>query len=222
MLDECDASIVNFIDPNTQLSISSLCHLILPNVPSNLMIVYQKNLSKLLKSCNIFEKMGLVDGILNIIAEYMSDNGDGEFTLKYELKPRSVYNNAYYCDIKKIVLSKHFLSVDIQENGDMTLGCLQQPTESRLKSDAYAQSTDDVAVEYVSFYEYNIDKKVYGVMTYKFLNLYKLSMDEILDIQFKYGLDPHGGYRWVRLFDSSNETHKKFVEEYLEYYSYQS
>ena len=220
MLNECSVSIVHFIDPNTKLSIPSLCHLILPNVPSNLMIVYQKNLLRLLKSCGVFRKMGLKDGTLRIIAEYMSDNGDGEFSLEYESKPQSIYNPECYCAIKKIVLSKHFVSVNIEENGDTSLGSIQPPTDSRLRSNA--ESTETVKVEYVSFSEYDIGTKVHGVMTFKFSNLYKSLLNEILAIEFKYGIHPHGGYKWVPLFDSSNETHKKFVEEYLEYYSSKS
>mmetsp|Transcript_36191 Transcript_36191/g.31934 ORF Transcript_36191/g.31934 Transcript_36191/m.31934 type:complete len:99 (+) Transcript_36191:2-298(+) len=98
----------------------------------------------------------------------------------------------------------------------MSAGAIQGPTGSKLKCN-HNQHT--AAIKYVSFYEFDLSTKVYGVMTYQYSNLYKLSIDEILDIQFQYGW---GGYRWVGLFNSSNKTHREFIEEYLEYYSYHS
>lgn len=215
MLERCDTSIIYYVDLTyTKLNIPSLCHLILPNVPSNLLNVYEKNMFKLLKSCAAFNEMGLIDGILAIIAEYMSVNGDGEFKLEYESKPRSIYNANYYCDIKKIVLSENYLSIDIEEHGDMSWGHLQPPTSSILRS----QKANKIEnVKYISFSQYDMKYKVYGVMVYQVNNLYKLSIDEILDFKFKYGT---GGYQWVHLFNSSNETHTEFIQNYLEYYNF--
>ena len=211
MLNKCDSSIVYFTHKETELSIPSLCHLILPQVPINLNQVYDKQLFEMLKSLQTFQKMELVDGIILIIAEYMKD---AQFVLELKPKPQSIFNANYYCDIKKVSLSKHFISIDIQENGDMSLGAIQNPTMSKIKSKNLAKK-QGLKIKYCSFYKYNTSKQVYGVLTYEWKDLHKASIQEMFDIEFSYGWS---GYEYIKLFNTENKNHQKFIKHYLEYY----
>eukprot|EP01083_Nonionella_stella_P223684 796930_1 len=225
-LDSCDKiNFATFRDDETGLSIPSLCHLILPIVPSNMNSIYHESLFEMLKSCKIFEQFGIFDGILSIIAEFMKHY---EFVLEYEEKPQSTYNANYYCDIKKVVLSKHMLSIDIEEHGDMSFGRLQYPIRSKLGiCDNDNQTTamgwmrmarfkTQYPLQYTSFFKYDIKYEVFGVLTYNIKELYKKTREQIFDIQFSYG---SGGYHVVKLFNKENETHQKFIEDYLLYYN---
>eukprot|EP01083_Nonionella_stella_P098401 276679_1 len=209
IVNRCDAvSLATFIDPDTSLNIPSLCRLVLPTVSINMNQICHRGLFEMLKSCPIFTTLNIVDGIVFLIAEYIQNY---DFVFEYEEQPRSKFNGNYYCDIKKVTLSPHRISVDIEEHGNMSLGRLQPPTDSVLalsKNIQYGgghyygqmgRAKERLALSYTSFYKYDIQKEVYGVLTYEWKNLYGQSNEDILGLKFSYG---SSGYQFVNLFNS--------------------
>lgn len=209
MLGDCDAlSLIMFEDRQSGLDFLSFAHLSLYQLPSTLDKKYEEGLFEILRKMDVFKTMGVVDDVLVVIAGYMKPY---TFSLRFDEIPRSSWNENYFCNILRVTLSRNHVLVEIDEHGDGSAGSLQLPYSSKIQYPEHLH----IKPTHTSFSHFDIGRRISGIMTFEFENLCRLKLTDILSLCFEYGVN---GYDSVRLFDSKNDDHRAFIEDFLQYH----
>ncbi|KAL4483165.1 hypothetical protein ABPG74_019191 [Tetrahymena malaccensis] len=116
---------------------------------------------------------------------------------------KSIYNDNYQCQIKKISFSQTYIQIDFRVQGDQSLGELQNPTDSKLSlNDKNLNLSNDCFQEE----ENSQQKHIYdGFLIYQKPNNMKITPK--MTFSFEFG---QSGYSNTQIFQISDEKLFKF------------
>ncbi|KAL4490392.1 hypothetical protein ABPG72_002602 [Tetrahymena utriculariae] len=187
-----------------------ICFFLLPHESLNLFLTFKSNsLSRVIKEPIIWKQYA---NYLEL--KYKDEEIDRETFFKFyrnrqlgfELKKcKSIYNQNYQCQVKKISFSQTNIKIDFRVQGDQSLGGLQDPMASKLSlNNKYLNLIDDQCI--FEEVENSQSKHIYdGFLIYQ--KPKNMKVIPKMTFNFEFGQD---GYSNAQIFQISDENLFRF------------
>ncbi|EAR90363.1 hypothetical protein TTHERM_00613630 (macronuclear) [Tetrahymena thermophila SB210] len=187
-----------------------ICFFLLPHESMNLFLTFKSNsLNRVMQESTIWKQY----------AKYLElEHNDEEINretffqlyrnrqLGFQLEQcKSVYNEHYQCQIKKIGFRKTNIQIDFRVEGNYSLGQLQNPLGSKLSVN---NRNLNLLIDQCIFKEENNNqsKQIYdGFLTYQKPSNMKIIPN--MEFSFEFG---QGGYSETKIFQITNDKLRKF------------